>query len=352
MNRTLLKIKHRILSTSVGKKLRKIKYQAGFTRENALRTLSNFGISPTDELLSDMLKEAKEHDVTFDEYLMYHFYELDEKERREFIPIWEMASKYIEVFNDYRTADLFYDKEKVYKRFKHFYKRKLIVLHKYNNTEKEEFVTFFQSAGCVIVKPYDGGQGREVQIFNDSADAEKVFEILKHDYRHGAVVEEVVQQDDRMASLHPASLNTLRIATFRLEDEIIVLPPILRVGTNGAVVDNGGSGGIFCQLDGNGVITGTCDEKGRKYEYHPTTNKRMIGFQVPGIANAINLAKQLSAVYPEVRYVGWDIALSKDGYVMIEGNSGAGFVVWQFMGKGCRPLMAPFLDRVKGEKNK
>ena len=352
MNRTLLKIKHRILLTSVGKKLRRTRYRAGFTRKNALRTLSEFGMPPTEEMVSDMLKEAMEHDVTFPEYLMYHFYELDEKDRREFIPIWEAASEYIEVFDDYRTADLFYDKEKVYNKFKQFYGRKLMALHKYNQKEKEEFLDFFRSAGRVIVKPYDGKAGYGVQIFANSADAVNVFERLKRNYRHGAVVEEVIQQDERMASLHPASLNTLRIATMRLDDEIIVLPQVMRVGTNGAVVDNGGSGGIFCQLDENGVIISTCDEKGHKHEYHPTTNKRMVGFQVPDIADAVELAKRLSAVYPEVPYIGWDIALSKDGYVMIEGNSGAGFVVWQFIGKGCRPLMEPFLKKIKEGKNK
>ncbi len=352
MNRTLLRIKHKVLSTSVGKKLRKVKYRAGFTRENALKTLSDFGMSPSDELISDMLKEALDHDVMFGEYLMYHFYELDEKERREFIPVWEAASKYIEVFDDYRTADLFYDKEKVYNRFKQFYKRKLIALHKYNNHEKKEFVAFFRNAGRVIVKPHDGAEGREVRIFNDSTEAEGVFEKLKCDYRHGAVVEEVVEQDERTASLHPASLNTLRIATLRLDDGIIVLPPIMRVGTNEAVVDNGGSGGIFCQLDENGVIISTCDEKGRRYEYHPTTHKKLIGFQVPDIAKAIELAKQLSAVCPEVRYVGWDIALSKDGFVMIEGNCVTGFVVWQSSGKGYRTKIDSILKRVKEEKKR
>lgn len=137
MNRTLLKFKHMALSTSVGKKLRRIKNRAGFTRENVLKYISDFGMTPSDELISDMLKEALEHDVMFGEYLYYHFYELDEKDRREFIPIWEAASKYIEVFDDYRTADLFYDKEKEYNKFKEFYKRKLIALHKYNKQAKE-----------------------------------------------------------------------------------------------------------------------------------------------------------------------------------------------------------------------
>ena len=352
MNRTLLTIKQTALSTSLGKKMRKIRYRSRFTRERAIEKLSEFGLSPTDELVSDMMNEALEHDVTFREYFMYHFYDLKEKERREFIPLWEAGSKYVEVFNNYRTSGLFYDKEKVYNRFKQFYKRKLIALHRFNEQEKTEFYDLFSSAGRVIVKPYDGQEGFGIRMINYSADSEDVFEKLRHDYPHGAIIEEVVEQDERMASLHPESLNTLRIATVRLGDEVIVLPPLMRVGTNGSVVDNGGSGGIFCELDENGVITNTCDEKGQSFEYHPTTHKKLIGFQVPDISKAVELAKQLSAVCPEVTYIGWDIALSKNGFVMIEGNSAAGFVVWQIFGKGCRPLMDSIMDRVKEGKNK
>ncbi len=352
MNRTLSKIKHGVLSTSAGKKIRKTKYRAYFTRENAIRDLTKFGIAPTEELIADMLKEALDHDVTFNEYLYYHFYEVEEKERREFIPLWEAENRYVEVFNDYRTADLFFDKERVYNKFKQFYKRKLIALHLYNQREKEEFLAFFKSAGRVIVKPYDGGEGRGVRIFDDSTDTEKIFEILKRDYRHGAVVEEVIEQDERMAALHPASLNTLRIATVRLDDEIMVLPPVMRVGANGSVVDNCGSGGILCELDENGVVTGTADERGQSFEYHPTTGKKLIGYQVPDLTDAVNLAKELSSVYPAVRLVGWDIALSKDGFVMIEGNSAPNFAAYQLFGKGCRTYMDSVLNRYKEGKNK
>lgn len=352
MNRTLLTIKHIALSTSFGKKIRKNRYRSRFTRERALKALSNFGISPTDEIASDMLKEAFEYDVTFSEYLYYHFYERDIKERREFVPLWEAEIRYVEVLNDYKAADLFFDKEKVYNRFKQFYKRKLIALHKYDRQERKEFLDFFRSAGRVIVKPYDGGEGRGVRIFGDSADAEEVFEKLKSDYRHGAVAEEVVEQDERMALLHPSSLNTLRITTLRLDDELIVLPPVMRVGAKGSVVDNCGSGGILCELDENGVVTATADERGHSFEYHPTTNEKMIGFQVPDISDAVVLAKKLSSVYPEARLVGWDIALSKEGYVMIEGNSAPNFAAYQLFGKGCRGYMDSILERFKEGKKK
>ena len=113
-------------------------------------------------------------------------------------------------------------------------------------------------------------------------------------------------------------------------------------------MDNGSSGGIGCKLDENGVIVDTCDAMGRKYEYHPTTNKRLIGFQVPDISAALDLAKRLSALCPEVRFVGWDIALSKDGFVVIEGNNSASFTCYQLYGnKDFRTFMDSIRQKVE-----
>ena len=40
------------------------------------------------------------------------------------------------------------------------------------------------------------------------------------------------------------------------------------------------------------------------------------------------LVKQMAQVIPSVRYVGWDVALTPNGWVMIEGNDKGQFV-WQ-----------------------
>ena len=50
---------------------------------------------------------------------------------------------------------------------------------------------------------------------------------------------------------------------------------------------------------------------------------------------------KLVQVLPDQRYVGWDLALSKDGWVLVEGNSGGQFVGPQIsLKKGIRPVIA------------
>lgn len=69
---------------------------------------------------------------------------------------------------------------------------------------------------------------------------------------------------------------------------------------------------------------------GNNYTYHPDTNIKLVGFQIPkwneAVETAINLAKQV----PDVRYVGWDLALTADGWVMIEGNEDGQFPFQHF----------------------
>lgn len=103
---------------------------------------------------------------------------------------------------------------------------------------------------------------------------------------------------------------------------------------------------MFCGLSDTGVIVGTSDENGMSYSVHPDTGYPLLGFQIPRFEEAVALAKELAFVCPKVRYVGWDLALTPNGWIMIEGNADGGFVLWQSsLHQGCRP----FVERIMKE---
>lgn len=78
-----------------------------------------------------------------------------------------------------------------------------------------------------------------------------------------------------------------------------------------------------------GVVVCAGDEMGNDYIYHSDTNVKLIGYKIPrwdeAVSTAINLAKQV----PDVRYVGWDLALTDNGWVLIEGNED-GQILFQY----------------------
>jgi hypothetical protein len=93
----------------------------------------------------------------------------------------------------------------------------------------------------------------------------------------------------------------------------------------GAVVDNAGSGGILAivNIDSGKIETMGHDDFGNKYEKHPDSNITYIGWQVPKWKELVEMATEMHmTIMSEHKYIGWDFALTDNGWVVIEGNWG------------------------------
>ena len=146
------------------------------------------------------------------------------------------------------------------------------------------------------------------------------------------LAEEFVQSDDSLARFHPASLNTLRVITFRRGDRFEVFGAGLRVGNNGLHVDNAHGGGIFCEIDpATGVImTDGLDEHGNSYILHPMTGVRFRGTPIPQWEEICAFCRSAAQTLPCLRVVGWDVAILPGGKLeLIEGNHNPGMNIVQ-----------------------
>ena len=79
---------------------------------------------------------------------------------------------------------------------------------------------------------------------------------------------------------------------------------------------------IFCLVDVNTgiIVSDFCDYDLNVYKEHPKTHFVPKGYKIPMWDDVLQLVKEAAYVVPEVAYVGWDVALTKDGPVLIEGN--------------------------------
>ena len=149
------------------------------------------------------------------------------------------------------------------------------------------------------------------------------------------IIEECVHQSECMSGLNPSSVNTVRCITFMTSQGIKIGPCFLKVGQGDSFVDNGGKGGILIGINSqNGILdTDGYDEFLRKYKKHPNTGTEFSGYQLPEWNQMINIVKEMSMQVPNVRYIGWDMAHTDSGWVVIEGNGGGQFIgpqiVWQ-----------------------
>ncbi|GGW38684.1 sugar-transfer associated ATP-grasp domain-containing protein [Arenibacter certesii] len=136
---------------------------------------------------------------------------------------------------------------------------------------------------------------------------------------------EVITQHPKLNAIHGTSINSLRILTYIHNGEVNIISSIFRLGTAGAVVDNTSSGGLFIGIDDK---TETLKKEGyRNLEFggevltkHPDTNFEFLGFKMPYYKEACELVKKATAVIPN-RLIGWDVAITPTGPIIIEGNA-------------------------------
>lgn len=263
----------------------------------------------------------------FDEYFMYHFNRLSHSGRKEFVP--DIQKEYFcDKVNAREIHERFANKGVTYRYFSEYYHRDVCPVECWERDEVA-FSAFVAKHDAFIIKPIDGTLGRGVRIIRGESLAE-LKHLLDEEYPSGFLAEELIKQHEQLATLHPESVNTIRITTLRKGDKVYVAPPFIRMGRGNEVVDNAAQGGIFAAIDREtGIVLQAADEQGNVYIKHPETGVAIVGFKIPEWDKALELAKALSRVVPEWYFAGWDLAYTDKGWVMVEANSRGQFVCFQ-----------------------
>jgi hypothetical protein len=129
------------------------------------------------------------------------------------------------------------------------------------------------------------------------------------------IVQERLRQHATFAAVHPASVNTLRLVTFRWAGTTELLLSIARFGTGGRVTDNAATDGLLCRVGEDGRLDDhALDLDGRPIEKHPDTGhafrERLV---VPGWEAFRSEALRLHGRILHADLVSWDFAVGEDG---------------------------------------
>jgi hypothetical protein len=136
--------------------------------------------------------------------------------------------------------------------------------------------------------------------------------------------QETIIQHKELSMLHPNSVNTMRILTFNNEGNIELFSAALRIGTKHRSVDNWGAGGIAVPIN---IETGTLGEAGvykpgygGRTKVHPDSGITLLGYPIPYFTESVELACACHRYFYGVHSIGWDIAVTPGGPVLVEGN--------------------------------
>jgi hypothetical protein len=179
------------------------------------------------------------------------------------------------------------------------------------------------AGGRAFLKPVDGRGGEGARIFD--AAAEPLSEAV--DLRRNILVQPVLSQHSALVALYPHSVNTVRIDTLLTKDGSCVNNvAVLRIGAGGGVTDNASRGGLVVPID---LATGTLRAVGRRKPHydtrfhmrHPDTGVLFAGFHLPFWSKVLDLVEAGARALAPLRSLGWDIAITPEGPVVIETNA-------------------------------
>lgn len=167
------------------------------------------------------------------------------------------------------------------------------------------------------------------KLNNEIVSTEGLFQRISH--LHDYICTECIKQHDYSSSINYSSLNTIRFLCVRdySTHHFYLSRCFHRFGTKGSLVDNlGGRGNAYLFLVD--IEKGTLKQNGMmsfdgKEVYQDTIHypgdRAFAGMPIPFFDDVKRKILEISDSFPFLHYIGWDVAITNDGFKIIEANS-------------------------------
>lgn len=293
-------------------------------------------------------KYGKRSGMPLDAFLYYGMDRMTEAERKNIIREEELPF-FDRQFNALEALPVFNDKREFYKVFHPYMNRRVVIplLH-----GKEAFLALTQACPRFLLKPACLYGGKGMESIEPGGYNEKLMEQLyERMIKEDLIAEEWLFSAEEYAKIYDKALCTVRINTMLEKDgEVRIFAAANQFGSGESFVDNDEETGIWAAVNTETGIVFAVEkdwESAKCYEKHPDTGSAILGFQNPKWGEITALAKKAARVIPSCRWIGWDIAVTKEGRTeLIEGNVTPEIGIWQAMtGQGLREYFEEQLRR-------
>ena len=269
-------------------------------------------------------------------YIAFQFYKLRGRERTRYVTA-RKSERIERAFNiaPRSEKDQIGKKALFNKTFAQFVQRDWLFVP---DATEEEVDTFLKRHDKIIVKPNTLTQGEGVHLLSKEELENGVHAFYIRAVSEDYLLETFIKQHPILNTVNPSSVNTLRVCSVRdTKGKVHIVGASLRAGGAGSVVDNLHAEGVQYPVDPESgiIIRGGFKHNGeRDIYFHSSTGFKMIGLQIPNWESVIETVKKAGTLLPNLRYIGWDIAVTEEGCEIIEANIQQGFNGMQQDGVG------------------
>jgi len=311
-------------------------------------------------ILLDFWSLKQKLNISFYEY--YCFY-LDENQRlretflskinkTKFLSIINPRNYYIIARNKY-LSHLFFNSTTIQRSELYLYYNPIVSPTGIICTNEEEVSLKIKNLGIkeFVIKTTESSHGEGVIVIKNvreegnklilsRIDGKEIIltEILN---REPLIFEKLIEQTEQFKSFNPTSINTVRFMTnLHPDGEVTIIGTFIKIGRLGAWVDNAGSGGNICaNVDVNtGEISNVIEFNGwrniKKITHHTDNNVLLEGVKIENWELLCKQVKSFQKQMPFLKAIGWDVAITNEGAVIIEMNDFWDETGQLFIGKG------------------
>jgi hypothetical protein len=172
----------------------------------------------------------------------------------------------------------------------------------------------------------DGRRREGSELLEELAIMSKTLRRKVGDRTHRIILQKSLQNHQTLRPLVPGAVATVRLVTYRWpERSPEVLTAVYKIPVGNMSADNFRYGGLLAPVDSaTGRLGGAVHRRSgilTPIERHPDTGVSIEGYQLPYWSEAVQMALRAHSIVRRIPSLGWDVALTDDGPVLVEANT-------------------------------
>jgi len=182
------------------------------------------------------------------------------------------------------------------------------------------------SLGTASLDGYRSRTDSVILLGGEEVDAETFAQQVMGFAEKGYLFQERLEPHPEVARLTDPAIGTVRLLTGNLDGKRELLDCAWKIAAVGKDADNFWRDGnmLAALAPDTGTVIRVASglaHKSQTHENHPDTDATLTGFTLPFWGQPVALVLQAATVLPDLRLIGWDIALTTDGPVIVEADT-------------------------------